>query len=157
MGLWSGLSNIIWAWSEQIECTGGQFITTPLPPYPSFHLQPPPLYIRFPHAVPVQFSHILFSFLPAPPLPSSTLNIENQRVLQNRSFLLFIISREASFCLLDCHFCIGGQANFFLSPQIANSQILWLNPLSQIRKFLGVPVRKSQIANPQIFIIIPQI
>ncbi len=39
----------------------------------------------------------------------------------------------------------GGQANFFKRPQIANPQILGLIPQPQIRKFQGIPVRKSQI------------
>ncbi len=56
----------------------------------------------------------------------------------------------------------SGHANFVQSPQISNPQILGLIPLSQVRKFLGVQVLKSQfckflwcshllIANLQIF------
>jgi sorbitol-specific phosphotransferase system component IIBC len=43
----------------------------------------------------------------------------------------------------------------FLSPKIANPQILGLILLSQIRKFLRCV--NPQIANPQIFMINPQI
>jgi hypothetical protein len=50
---------------------------------------------------------------------------------------------------------IGGQANFCWKSQIANPQILVLIPLSQIRNFLRYA--SPQIANPQIFMIIPQI
>ncbi len=47
--------------------------------------------------------------------------------------------------------CKGGQANFFVSPQIANPQILELIPQSQVRKFLRcVMVHKSQIRKSQI-------
>jgi hypothetical protein len=46
------------------------------------------------------------------------------------------------------NFIKGGRANVFLSPQIANLQILGLNPQSQIRKF-------PRYASPQI--LIPQI
>jgi hypothetical protein len=44
---------------------------------------------------------------------------------------------------------------FFLSPQIANPQILGLISLSQILKFLRYA--SPQIANEQIFVINPQI
>ncbi len=43
----------------------------------------------------------------------------------------------------------GGQENFFVSPQIANPQILGLILQSQIRNFWGVSVRKSQIRELQ--------
>jgi hypothetical protein len=52
--------------------------------------------------------------------------------------------------------CKGGHANFFVSPQIANPQILEIIPQSQARKFLRCAmVHKSQIRkfvmiNPQI-------
>ncbi len=49
----------------------------------------------------------------------------------------------------------GGQANFFLSPQIVNSQILVLILLSQIRKYLRYA--SPQIANLQIFMNNPEI
>jgi hypothetical protein len=49
----------------------------------------------------------------------------------------------------------GWQANFYKSLQIANLQILGLILLSQIRKFLRCA--SLQIANPQIFMINPQI
>jgi len=44
----------------------------------------------------------------------------------------------------------GGQANFFLGPQISNQQIPELIPQLHIRKFLRYAGPK--IANPQIFI-----
>jgi hypothetical protein len=52
--------------------------------------------------------------------------------------------------------CKGGHANFSVSPQFANPQILELFPQSQVRKFFRcVMVHKSQIRkfvmiNPQI-------
>jgi hypothetical protein len=49
----------------------------------------------------------------------------------------------------------GGNANFFVGPQIANPQILGLIPQSQIRKFLRCA--SPQIANPQICYVNPQI
>jgi hypothetical protein len=49
----------------------------------------------------------------------------------------------------------GWKANFYKSLQIANLQILGLILLSQIRKFLRCA--SPQIANPQIFMINPQI
>ena len=42
----------------------------------------------------------------------------------------------------------GGRVNVFLSPHIANPEILGLNPQSQIRKFLRYA--SPQITNPQI-------
>jgi hypothetical protein len=56
---------------------------------------------------------------------------------------------------VHCTINIVGKANFLQSPQISNPQILWLIALSQIRKFLRYA--SQQIANPQIFIINPQI
>ncbi len=54
-------------------------------------------------------------------------------------------------------YCIsrGGQANFYLSPQIVNSQILVLILLLQIRKYLRYA--SPQIANLQIFMNNPEI
>jgi hypothetical protein len=55
-----------------------------------------------------------------------------------------------------CFSCVFlGYANFFKSPQTANSQILGFPPLSQIRKFLRCA--SLQIANPPIFMIYQQI
>jgi hypothetical protein len=48
-----------------------------------------------------------------------------------------------------------GKQTFFTSPQIANLQVLGFIPQSQIYKFLGYA--SSQIANPQICIIILKI
>jgi hypothetical protein len=48
-----------------------------------------------------------------------------------------------------------GKLTFIKSPQTANPKILSLLPLSQIRKFLLCTSR--QVANPQIFMIYPQI
>jgi hypothetical protein len=48
-----------------------------------------------------------------------------------------------------------GKQTFFKSPQIANLQILGLIPLSQISKILMCV--SPQIANPQIFMINPQV